>query len=1004
MNLSTEKLRRSRTLVSALACSVAFLSVSLASASEMPRQLAGEAKKAHAAESKAIAGYEASSDAATRLTYARLLARGRLTNDHNPLRVADMEAAISVYRGLLSSDNPVIRKKATVELVETLLRKGGARNEREAAELRPLAEEAMPGNVPNATPEAAARDISSDPEKLLRDKMASGSLDAALDLFLLLERQNSPEAEMLRSQMLLMANISALDGESAVVRLTGRYATSLDAEKHPEVLRSLFELAAGSGSDSVVGIIEKNREALIAILDKDEIRDLLWTLVDGGSSRAAELIALDLVDNNVYGFDEVDAKWAVSILDETGSYRANYLIAKLYYQGIYVDRDLARATVAMDRMLAGAAEAGQDRLVVADRFGRMNLSDSLTAKYALPIYLDAWKSGQFSVIGRIARIIISAEKAGYYSDTEAMPVPPARLIAELTKAYELGDLSAAFILGDTYREGRLVKEEPARARAIYEGLSQQYADNAEMALKLRQQLAKLRRHELEETFEYAAYYTELRDLAEHKDLWAMKEYGVLLVKGAPQLEADPEKGFVLLLEALTSGYFSAGPEAAELAFSTGNAEKLKLIADAYARFDPRILTPESNVQLARIDFALERYDSAEKLLNTPEVLALPAGQFLLARVALASGEIKKAEAYQQMKDIILSFKGDDATLLGFISQLAQDQEISQEFLEPVLVRLAELADKRDIAAITAAFKMRQKWATSSALSFRKVVDWCGILAERGQGGPLTRVAVGVNPKVVGEESFRHLLDRVEAALPHLPTNGNLRMFVARQYLSGEFRPKNFARADELTKQAAELGNEEALNTIATNYYFGQDVELDRDRAEALYRDLAFMGSNRSALALARSYSKGPSTRVYESRAFAYYIKAALNGSVTAMTEMGRSYLAGAGAAQNDAKGIAWLEKAAELGNTDAMIQLYYYYFIKNPTNNNPEAERWLDALVAAEVPDMILRKAVFLYDSDRIGNAKEIFALLDHAEEMGSQFARRLKNSYVREARSGVSK
>ncbi|MBB4193054.1 TPR repeat protein [Rhizobium aethiopicum] len=1003
MNLAT---RKSRLLVGALTTTVVILALAPAlRASEMPRQLAAETKKAYQSEQKALADYRASKEASELLDYARLLARGRITSDHNPLRVADIDAAIAVYRSLLTDRRDAkLNAKVTAELGELLMRRGGAANEAEAEALRAKLQPAKPVNQAPADVEAPTQDLSTDTEAALRDKMSNGSLDAAFELLLSLKRENSNEVDTLRSQMMLMANLSALDDDSAVIRLAGRYATSFDAQQHPSVLKSLLELTAAGGRDSAVGVIEKNRDVLVSILGKEELRHLIWMLVDGGSTRAAELIALDLVDDNIYGFDETDSKWALSMLDEAKSYRANYLNAKLYYQGIYVKRDLVRATAAMDKMLEGAAEAGQERLIVADRFARINLSDSLIAKYALPIYLEIWKGGNSSVIGRLARIIVSAEKAGYYATQADMPIPPEQLVGELSSAYNAGDLSIGFILGDIFREGRLVKEEPTRARAIYEELKQQYADSSEMQLKLREALAKLVRQDLEVTLNYSPYYAEVRTLADQHNLWAMKEYGVLLAKGAPQLEANLEVGFTLLLNALSEGYFTAGPEAAELALSTGSPDKLKRLADVYASFDPRTLTPESKVQLAKIDFALKQFSEAEALLNTPEMMELPTGRFLLAQVGLANGKLDAAEAHRQMKDVVVSFNGDDATLLGFIQKLSLEDGLSADFAEPVLIRLAQLADRRDVNAITAAFKIRQKWPSSQALNFRKVVGWCNILAERGQGGPLTRVAVNVNAKAVGDESYQYLIDTVESALPHLPTNGNLRMFLARQYLSGKYRPKNFAKADQLTKEAAELGNEEALNSIATNYYFGQDVEMDRDRAEALYRDLAFMGSNRSALALARSYSKGPSSRVYESRAFAYYIKAALNGSVTAMTEMGRSYLAGAGAVQNEQKGVAWLEKAAALGNTDAMIQLYYYSFIKNPTNQNPEAERWLNALVAAEVPDMILRKAVLLYDRDKDANKDEIFALLDHAEELGSQFARRLKNSFVKEARAGISK
>ena len=1004
MKLDLRKKRFSAAMLVVLASSVVVLAPAPAAfASERPAKVMALTKKAYGEEQVQLSAYAASTAEADRLALARLLTRGRITSDSNPLRVPDLKGAITVYRGLLTASDSGIRQKSMSELADLLVRQGGSENENEAAALRqtlgkPAASE------PATDEQLAAGNAPAVQENTLRDKMAAGSLDAAFDLLLLLARERPEETDTVRSQMLLMANLSALDGDSAVIRLAGRYAASLDAQKHPEALKAILALAASGGSDSLVGVIEKNREWLLTAIGKDQIRDVVWQLVDGGSTRAAELIALDLVDENVYGFDEADSKWAIEALDKAGSYRAYYVTAKLYYQGIYVEKDLDRATAAMERMLAGAADAGQERIVVADRFARMNLSDSLIAKYALPIYMDLWKAGRSSVIGRLARIVVSAEKAGFYVSAADMPMAPTQLVSELSAAYEAGDLSSGLILGDIYREGRLVPADAEKARTIYEDLRQQQADSPEMQLKLREQLAKLTRQDLEVTLAYAPYYSEVQDLAGQGDLWAMRELGLLLAKGGPQFGKDEEAGFSLLLKALSKGYLAAGPDAAEIAIAGANPDKLKQIAAVYGQFDPRLLPPESNVLLAKVDFALKQYDQADSILDSEEVQALPTGRFLLAQVRLATGKMQPEEAKRQMKDVILTFNGDDGQLLGFIQQLTHQPDSSAEFIEPVLARLAGLADRGNVNAINSAFKLRQQWKDSTALSFRKVVEWSSILAERGESGPLSRVAANVNIKVVGEDSYRYLVDKVEAALPHVPTNGNLRMFLAREYLKGQFRTKDFAKSDELIRQAAELGNEEALNSIATDYYYGQDVALDRDRAEALYRDLAFIGSNRSALALARSYSKGPSSRVYESRAFAYYIKAALNGSVTAMTEMGRSYLAGAGVELDEARGVAWLEKAAALGNTDAMIQLYYFYFIKNPTNQNPEAERWLDALVDAEVPDMIVRKAVLLHERDSKANKEQVFALLEHAEGLGSQFARRLKNAYVKQERDGGAK
>lgn len=977
---------------------VLFGDASATRASEFPQRIVAATQEAFRSEKQDLAKLAKATDDAMRLTHARLLARGLMHSDTNPLRVPKLDAAIDVYRGLLASSDAEIRLKAIGELADLLMRRGGPDDVQEAETLKQSVQK--PSELQNGVQQGEV-----DLAESLREGMANGSLDAAFDLMLLQARENPAEVDLLRSQMMLMANLSALDSDSAVIRLAGRYAGSFDAQAHPETLKALLLLAAVGGSDSMVGVLDKQRDVLISILGKDQVRQIVWRLIEGGSSRAAEVVALDLIDENVFGFDEADAKWAIQALEEVGSYRANYVTAKLYYQGIYVERDVPRAIIAMDKMLAGADAAGQQMRVVADRFARMNLSDALIAKYALPIYMNIWRAGDSGVVARLARAIVSAEKSGYYANPDEMPLPPAELEAALTDAYAAGDLSAGMLLADIYREGRLVAANPSQAREIYQDLQIQYDDDRpDIQLKLREQLAKLVRQDLEVTLAYAPYHAEVRSLAEQNNLWAMRELGLLLTKGAPQLQADPAKGFDLLLTALSNGYFVAGPDAANFAFASGSAEHLQRIADTYVKFDPRILTPESKIQLAEVDYALEHFDQAEQLLDSPDVLDLPVGRFQLVRVQLAKGKLSPALAIEKMAQEIVAFRGDDGVLLKFIQEIGRQPDISAEIMEPVLVRLAVLADNGNLNAIASAFKFRQLWPQSRALDFRNVVEWTSILAERGDSGPLSRVATNVNLKTVGEDNYRYLVDKVEVVLPNVPTNGNLRMFLAKEYMKGLFRPKDFDQAKQFVRQAAELGNEEALNSIATDYYYGQDVGLDRDRAEALYRDLAFMGSNRSALALARSYSKGPSSRVYETRAFAYYIKAALNGSVTAMTELGRSYLAGAGVALDEAKGVLWLEKAAAAGNADAMTQLYYYYFIKNPTNQNPEAENWLNALVKTEVPDMIVRKAVLLHERDPVVNRPEVFALLDQAEGLGSQFARRLKNAYTKQQRDGGNK
>ncbi|WP_269582918.1 tetratricopeptide repeat protein [Roseibium sp. Sym1] len=967
-------------------------------ASDMPRQIERRTASAFEEQDKTLERFELATDPEDRLDYARFLVDGLITGKTNPIRVSAPGRAVEIYRELVGLDDDRTRLKAVRELRDLLVRFGGDAHQAEVADLeRVLVATGQAPAVPAAPQILPALD-DAEIEQTLRSDMAEGSLDATLDLLLLLRRQGSREADVVRSQMLYLANIEIIDSDSSVIKLARRYADSIDAEEHPETLLSLLNLAANSGSDTVMSIVNASQERLDGI-GADKFRDIIWQLVAAGSDRAMEVVALDLVDNNVFGFDQEDSLWAVERLDELENFRANYLIAKLYYQGVHVKRDLQRAVAAMERMQAQMSEVGEDHLEIADRFSRMNLSNALTARYALPLYLDARERGDGRAITRIGRIIMQADRAGYYTSPADFPLPAETLVSELEDAYIGGSITAGSVLAEIYRDGRLVPADRLKARKYYEELLALAAGDEDKTTHLHEQIAKLMREDLEVFRNHAEYHALVRSLVDRGSVWAMREYGKLLLSGGPRITPEPEQGFALLLQALNQGYLSAGSNAAEYALQTQSREKLVALSEAYDRFDTRTLSPEDIVFLARISYTLGDFKKAFQLLDAPEMDTVPPARFLRAKVAMQLGRISEVDAYVQMREIILEFKGDNKTLLGFIDDYARKDDLALETVEPVLGVLARIADTRQVDAIELAFQLRQKWPRTEALSFRKVVDWCRVFAERGRGGPLTRVARDVDIHAVGENNYRYLIDTVEDMLPFMPRNGNLRMFIARQYVRGKYRDKDASKAEELIREAAELGNESALFEIANTYYYGEGVEPDRNRAMTIYRDLAFIGSNRSALSLARLYSKGPSSRVYESRAFAHYARAATSGSVTAMTELGRSYIAGAGAARDAEKGLAWLERAAARGSSEAMIQLYYYYFVQNPTTDNPQAEEWLDALVAADVPDMIIRKAVLLRNRSKEDHREEIGQLLDRAEALGSQFARRLRNIYLQEDR-----
>lgn len=997
-NLPKRLSRFARRLLLATALSS---SAGLVLASEMPANIEQQTVAAFADEQRLVQSYRSSTNPGERLDYARLLARGLLKNNHNPLRSPDPQAAIEIYRSLIAIDDEVPISVVAKELAGLLIKQGGKDAAREADELRTkyvlrheVGKKAGRIQGPDEVPLDGTATV-----EALKAKMATGSTEAGFLLLDKLVAQKSPEAELVRSQVLYLTNLAAAKSDSDALRYASRYIVSPDGRAHPRQALDLIELAADKGSEAAASLLDDNRSQLVRALGQEPVRELLWKMVRGGSTRAAELVALDLLEKNVFGFDEQDSRWAVEALTEIGSERADFLNAKLYYQGIYAGKDVPRAIAAMDRMLAAVRAHRADAEVTANRYSRLGLSAGLTAKYALPLYLELWREGKSSAISHIARILMNAQRSGSYSSLASLPVKADQILAGLDEAYEDGDRNAGLIKADILREGLLVKSDVPGARRIYGELLASYGDDKEFVVKVEERIAKAVRQDLDALRNYPEYYAMVAALVAKENSWAMKEYGSLLITGGPELAREERKGFELLVKALSKGYFSAGGVAAEFAVANGDPTLLKQVLEAYSSIEQREIPPESRIAIAAVDLKLKIYDKAVDLLESPEVLAIPRGRFLLARVRYESGAATSEETTRDMADVIVNYSGEASQLPGFVGVFAALPDISAAEVEPVLARLAAVADSGDRRAMELALRLRQTWPNSKELVFRRVVNWSSLFARRGRGDALTRLALTTTPRSVSKEDYLLLIDAVEEALPNLPTNGNLRMFVSKQYISGKYRRKDFEKADGLAREAALLGNSEALNAIAVNYFYGQGVQLDRERSDALFRKLAFIGSNRSTIALARSYSKGPSSRVYESRAFAYYTKAALNGSLTAMTELGRSYLAGAGIVQDEKKGVEWLVKASERDNVDAMTQLYFHYFIQNPTINNPDAEMWLDRLVQQQVPEMIVRKAVLLYSRDPQANREEVFTLLNRAEKLGSQFARRLKNAYIQQDR-----
>jgi len=118
-----------------------------------------------------------------------------------------------------------------------------------------------------------------------------------------------------------------------------------------------------------------------------------------------------------------------------------------------------------------------------------------------------------------------------------------------------------------------------------------------------------------------------------------------------------------------------------------------------------------------------------------------------------------------------------------------------------------------------------------------------------------------------------------------------------------------------------------LNEVE-KYRMGSSYEIQRDykRAVELYKQAADNGFSEAQSRLALLYEKGWGVDKDEAKAFSYYLKAAEQGEPASQNNVGLYYIEGKGGVQRDPKkAIYWYTKAAESGDETAQSNLGYNY-------------------------------------------------------------------------------
>jgi len=174
-------------------------------------------------------------------------------------------------------------------------------------------------------------------------------------------------------------------------------------------------------------------------------------------------------------------------------------------------------------------------------------------------------------------------------------------------------------------------------------------------------------------------------------------------------------------------------------------------------------------------------------------------------------------------------------------------------------------------------------------------------------------------------------------------NPNAQYKLGRMYqgFGGKGFPTDIAEAFKWYRKAAEQGYVDAQVWLGSMYYDGIGVPQDYAEAAKWCRKGAEQGDANAQLYLGSMYEYGHGVSQDYIVAAEWYRKAAEQGYDTAQFNLGNMYSWGKGVPQDYAKAIKWYRKAAEQGFADAQLNLgNMYYNGKGVPKNYTEAVKW----------------------------------------------------------------
>jgi len=155
--------------------------------------------------------------------------------------------------------------------------------------------------------------------------------------------------------------------------------------------------------------------------------------------------------------------------------------------------------------------------------------------------------------------------------------------------------------------------------------------------------------------------------------------------------------------------------------------------------------------------------------------------------------------------------------------------------------------------------------------------------------------------------------------------------------------ENLKRAFFWYQKAALNGNTQAMNNLASMYYYGHSVKKDYKKAFELYFKAASFGDSIAQFNLATMYYNGEYVKQSDKEAIVWFIFSAESGYPKAQVRLGNFYKEGTIVKQDYQLALSWFYKAAiqKDGAGEYYVGICYYYGL-GIGKDLKKARYWLD--------------------------------------------------------------